>query len=119
MAAKEPRPGWSVNRPECSKQFSKVGGTPGRAAMPLLDDPVGVLSDPFRHFDLAVHQALSGAYALTFEIQRDVFATGRIVDQADGDDKFNHQDLQKAVWQSLVEAIGLALDGSSALLFVH
>jgi hypothetical protein len=58
--------------------------------MPLLDDPVGMFANPLGHFDLAVHHALAGIDALTFEIQSDVFATVRLVNQADCDDEFDH-----------------------------
>jgi hypothetical protein len=79
-----------------TQSASEIGKLPGNAAVPLPDDPVRVLPDPFRHLDLAIHHALAGADAVAFEVQLDVLAARRLIDHADGEDKLYHVTLQGA-----------------------
>ena len=76
---------------------SKFGELPGNTAMPLPDDPVRMLTDPFRHFDLAIRHALLRRDALALEIQGYVPAAGWFVDHADCDDELDHGDPQGLV----------------------
>ena len=59
--------------------------------MPVLDNPIWIVSGPFRHFELAVHHALVRRDAFGFEIEVNVSAAGRLVYHADGKNKLYHQ----------------------------
>jgi hypothetical protein len=89
VAVRERRPGRSVNQPFL-KSFSQLGELARDAATPFLDHPIRVIPDPFRQFNLAVHDALLRREALAFKIQSNLPAAGRLVDHADSENKLDH-----------------------------
>ncbi len=61
-------------------------------AAPVLNGPVGVLADPFGHFELPIHDALAWRHTRFFEVEVDVFAVRRLVNHADSNNEFDHCD---------------------------
>jgi hypothetical protein len=62
----------------------------GRATRVALDLPAGVLADPLGDLGLRLHQALHRRQRFGRIDQADILAFGRIVDEADSCEKFNH-----------------------------
>lgn len=62
----------------------------GKAAVPVLDYPIGVFRRPLSHRELTVCEALTLRKSLRIKVQRNVLATGRLVNHTNQKDQFNH-----------------------------